>query len=204
LRKILLESFVIVGSILVAFGIDAAWAIRQDREAEDELLRSLVDEMNANAEELELRRAQGSAAFEAQLKLIDLIGPGGAGLSVDSLGSLIRRSMSFGTVEVESAALEAVLTGVASRDASRANLLRLLRRYLTELEDHRLEDRRQWIDSRVAIKEHLIEESPFAFVWAEYVGHSRTDFDVPVATLLRDERFEGLVSALSVRNVQMT
>jgi len=39
---------VIVGSILLAFGIDAAWEERQDRKEEQEILRSLRDDFVAN------------------------------------------------------------------------------------------------------------------------------------------------------------
>ncbi|HSM03576.1 MAG TPA: hypothetical protein VK858_03095 [Longimicrobiales bacterium] len=199
MKKILLEVLVILVSILLAFGIDATWADRQVRKEQDRLLRALVDEIEENAVDLEYRRARGAAALAAQRGLIDLIGPRTGAISADSLGALIRTAMNFGTAEVESAALESVLAWTATPTPSRTHLLRLLRRYRTELEDHRLEDRRQWIDNRAIRAQHLVAVSPFAFVWAEPTGHSPTDFDVPVAALLRDQEFEGLVSNLSVR-----
>lgn len=105
---------------------------------------------------------------------------------------------------MESAALDAVIVGLSPSTPSRIHLLRLVRLYRTELEDHRLEDRRQWIDNRAEISRYLITVSPFAFVWAGENTHSPTDFEVPVATLLRDQRLEGLVSHASIRALQMT
>jgi hypothetical protein len=203
-KRILVEGLVIVASILLAFGIDAAWDVRHERRAEDQLLRTLLAEIDANDAELAHGRAQGARARSAQSKLIDLIGPQSGTLSVDSLGALLRTSLSFGTVEIESAALDAVLAGTAPSTQSRTDLLRLLRHYRTELEDHRLEDRRQWIDNRSEISQYLKTVSPYAFVWADLAGHSPTDFDIPVAALLRDQRLEGLVSQLSIRARQMT
>ena len=193
-----------MASILLAFGIEAAWDVRQERQAEVQLIRSLLAEIDVNDEELESRRKRGAEARSAQLKLIDLIGPQSGALSTDSLGALLRRSMSFGTAEVESAALDGVLAGTAPSTPSRTHLLRLLRLYRTHLEDHRLEDRGQWIDNRSAVAQYLATVSPYAFVWAETNGHSPTDFDVPVAALLRDQRLEGLLSVLSIRALQMT
>jgi len=204
LKRFLAEGVVIVASILLAFGIDAAWDVRRERQAEAQLLWALLAEIDVNDAELAHGSAQGASARSAQSKLIDLIGPQSGTLSVDSLGALLRTSLSFGIVEIESTALDAVLAGTAPSTPSRTDLLRLLRLYRTELEDHRLEDRRQWIDNRSEISRYLKTVSPYAFVWAELAGHSPTDFDVPVAALLRDQRLEGLVSQLSIRARQMT
>ena len=204
LKRILLEGAVIVVSILLAFGIDAGWDVRQERQAETQLIRSLLAEIDVNDEEFAYSRTRGSSARSAQAKLIGLIGPQSGALSADSLGALLRRSFSFGTLEVESTALDGVLAGTAPSTPSRTHLLRLLRLYRTELEDHRLEDRGQWIDNRSAVAQYLATVSPYAFVWAETNGHSPTDFDVPVAALLRDQRLESLLSVLSIRALQMT
>ncbi len=199
-----MEGLVIVASILLAFGIDAAWDVRQERRTEDQLLRTLLAEIDVNREELDHRRTQGAEARSAQLKLVDLIGPQSGTLSADSLGALLGTSMSFGIAEIESAALDAVLVGTGSPTPSRTRLLRLLRAYRTELEDHRMEDRREWIDLRMELQLYLVTVSPLTFVWAQERGHSPTDFDIPVAALLRDQRLEGLVGILYVRALQMT
>ena len=45
--RIFVEGVVIVGSILLAFGIDAAWEGRQEREEERESLELLVRDLGA-------------------------------------------------------------------------------------------------------------------------------------------------------------
>ncbi len=52
-----IEGLVIVGSILLAFGIDAAWEERQERAEEQEILARLEDDMVNNRADLE--RANG-------------------------------------------------------------------------------------------------------------------------------------------------
>ena len=103
-------------------------------------------------------------------------------LPVDSLRALFITGMGYGIAEIESAALDAVLVGIDSSTPSRTRLLRLLRDYRTELEDHRAEDRREWIDLRMEVQLYLVTVSPHPFAWAEERGHSPTDFDIPCAT----------------------
>lgn len=90
-QRVLLESIVIVGSILLAFGIDAAWDRLQEREDEAEFLAALTRDMRANQAEaarvtdLEKR---SSAALDAFLAAT----PGDlATLTADSANVLFRR-----------------------------------------------------------------------------------------------------------------
>ena len=53
LPKLLVESLVIVGSILAAFGIDAAWEERNEREQEKALLESLIADFEAARRDLQ-------------------------------------------------------------------------------------------------------------------------------------------------------
>lgn len=52
-NKLAVEAFVIVGSILLAFAIDAGWQIRNDRIEEQAALQSLLSEFTANLEVIE-------------------------------------------------------------------------------------------------------------------------------------------------------
>ncbi|MDX1428721.1 MAG: hypothetical protein R3282_00475, partial [Rhodothermales bacterium] len=97
-----------MASILLAFGIDAGWDMRQAAHQDRQLLQALVSEIEGNQEELRLRSSQGASARRAHAKLIDLIGPQPEIVSVDSLSELLRSSMAFGVVEIESAALDAL------------------------------------------------------------------------------------------------
>ncbi len=65
--RLMLEGAAIVGSILVAFAIDAAWDYRGELETERELLTSLSEEFRANLQALDVsaeahRRFQSAAA----------------------------------------------------------------------------------------------------------------------------------------------
>lgn len=51
-RRVAIEATVIVGSILLALTADALWQWRQDRVEEQELLRSLALEVEANQDSL--------------------------------------------------------------------------------------------------------------------------------------------------------
>ena len=84
------EIVVIVGSILLAFGIEAWWDRIQERETERQQLSVLRAEMVANRSELDVRRQRGAGTLEAQVTLIELIGPESQMMPVDSLASLLR------------------------------------------------------------------------------------------------------------------
>ncbi len=51
--RVFVEGVVIVGSILLAFGLQAWWGERQERRAEQELLLNLQGEFSANLASLE-------------------------------------------------------------------------------------------------------------------------------------------------------
>jgi hypothetical protein len=188
---------VIVVSILLAFGIDAWWQGSQERATERQQLGVLRAEMRASQLELNVRRERGARTLEAQRTLIEIIGPEARAIPVDSLASLLRAAWAFGIAEVESGAIDALLDGGEFRTSERADLYRLLVRYRVVLEDHRNEDRIQFVELRTRLLDYLGTVAPGAFVFSE------TDFPVPVAALLGDEQLEAVVSQLSVRTTQM-
>lgn len=203
-RRMLGEGGVIVTSILLAFGIDATWDLRREAEAERARVRALLAEIESNAPELEDRLRRGEETLAAQVELIDRIRPSPEDLSADSLAALLRAAMSYGIAEVESGALDAVLVSTDEEDPDQARLLRMLRRYRTELEDLRSEDRSQFIDRRDALQQHLWAVSPYAWVWADFGVHGPTRFEVPTRALLMDAGLQGRLSSLALRTSQMT
>jgi len=188
---------VIVGSILLAFAIDAWWTDRQVRSREQQQLGVAWDELSVNQAELLVRRRRGASALEAQEKLIDLIGPESSTISSDSLATLLRRAWGYGIAEVESGALDALLASGEFRLTARTDLYRILTKYRALLEDHRNEDRVQFIELRTRLLDYLGTVSPGAFVFDE------TDFPVPVEALLGDPQLEAIVSQLRTRTARM-
>ena len=81
----------IVGSILIAFGIDAGWDARTERIAERELLTTIRADMEANAGEL----ARVMASHQLQDQLLDVFMKGSpaslAAMSVDSASQIVVR-----------------------------------------------------------------------------------------------------------------
>jgi len=201
LKRVLLEGGVIVGSILLAFAIDATWDLRREREIDNHALRAMIAEIEQNEDQLRARIELGASVRRAHLELIDLIGPNPTLISQDSLAHLVRTSWGFGTAELESAALDAALVRTTPTTSSRRDLLRLMRQYRIQLDDH-VEDGQQWYELRAEFIRYIGTVAPAAFVFGGRV-HSPTDFPVPVLALLSDPRLEGLVSQLTLRARQM-
>lgn len=87
--RVLAEGVVIVISILLAFGIDAGWDRRQDREAADVHLAALAVEVAALREQAEggvLRRKERMAAMQS---LVGAASPGAATIGRDSVELLL-------------------------------------------------------------------------------------------------------------------
>jgi hypothetical protein len=193
---------VIVGSILLAFAIDAAWDLRRERALDQDALQALITEIEQNERQLTGRIELGDSVRAAQLALIDLISPNPTIVPQDSLAFLIRTSWGFGTAELETAALAAALERTSPSTGARRELLRLMRTYRIQLDDH-LEDGQQWTELRAELIRYVGTVAPAAFVWAGTAVHGPTDFPVPVSELLSDPRLEGSVSQLALRTRQM-
>ena len=72
--RTLVEGVVIVGSILLAFGVQAWWDGRQERTEEDRLLVSVLDDMRANRQEIERKSAYHTAALASERRILSLAG----------------------------------------------------------------------------------------------------------------------------------
>jgi hypothetical protein len=72
-RRIAIESFVIVGSILLAFAIDAAWQESQDRRKEEAALVSLTSEFTENRQRLLASKATHLRARDDALGMLRAI-----------------------------------------------------------------------------------------------------------------------------------
>ena len=73
--RVLVEGLVVVGSILLAFAIDAWWDDRRDRRAEAEILAGLESEFQGHLAELE-RRSLANEQYVEHLTQILRIGRG--------------------------------------------------------------------------------------------------------------------------------
>ncbi len=87
--RVFVEGVVIVGSILLAFGIQAWWDGQQERADETQILVSLRDELRENQERLEGSAAFSGALQEAAYIVLQSASEPGLELSPDSVDSLL-------------------------------------------------------------------------------------------------------------------
>ena len=86
------EGAVIVASILLAFGIDAAWEDRQEQVAADELARGVIQDLEMSLDDLNNVRAFHALKLDASLTAREVLRSGVPTISMDSLNVLLVRS----------------------------------------------------------------------------------------------------------------
>ena len=87
-RKLAVDGFVIVASILLAFAIDAWWDTFRDRAAAERQLDVLNGQIAANYEVLEQAAEQLSVSEAAMGALIHVIGPRRGSVQTTYVGAL--------------------------------------------------------------------------------------------------------------------
>lgn len=85
--RIIIQGVVIVGSILLAFAIDAAWDVRQDRVKEEAYLSGILVDLRSDSADLDDRRVTAIRGMEAADRLLELRRDPGATASPDSLAA---------------------------------------------------------------------------------------------------------------------
>lgn len=107
--RVLIEGAVIVGSILLAFGIDASWDARQERKAELLQLTALAEDFAQNVELLEEREALVKNIVRLQTTLLDTLRSVPVGSEVQIPGSLVVPLYLFGTIDPVRGTLDALI-----------------------------------------------------------------------------------------------
>lgn len=109
-RRWLVESFVIVFSILLAFGIDAWWAHREEDERRREVLNALLLEVRENLAELDAAAARHADVAEATETLVTWSLEGvPADVPRDSLDGLLISAGWFEVFSLGSSTVEALI-----------------------------------------------------------------------------------------------
>jgi hypothetical protein len=108
-RRIAAEGGAIVISILLAFGIQAAWESRRDSVEEQDHLLALRSQFQTSLEMIQVEIAANEAAAEATRRLVALDVRGAVALDSDSLAALFTSSLAPGRVNLPSGALDALL-----------------------------------------------------------------------------------------------
>ena len=143
LRRRLVEAVVIVGSILLAFGIDAAWEARQDARAADDLLQALSVEFDGARAELLRHRNRWAEVVDATERLI-VAQSTGAEPEPAVMDTLLYRFLTPTTFDAQDRALAgaAASGGLALiRDQELRNMLAAWPVYVAEVRDNELAGR---------------------------------------------------------------
>ncbi len=83
--RIIVQGVVIVGSILLAFAIDAAWDVRQDRVQEAAYLAGILVDLRSDSTDLADRQVTAIRGLEAADRLLELRRDPGSTAPADSL-----------------------------------------------------------------------------------------------------------------------
>lgn len=107
--RIFAEGLAIVGSILLAFAIQAWWEGAQDRAQEARALESLATDFEANLSSLRATIALHEAAMERNWRLSTLDSATLGGLPSDSVGDYLRATWMFNTFNSQNATVDELI-----------------------------------------------------------------------------------------------
>jgi len=123
-QRTALEVVVIVGSILLAFSIDAMWSERQDRVEERAAIAQLTVDMHLNAARLDTARARHEDALAAANEILARSGLRGEAEGVLTAQQLVGRLLTTWTYEPAMGGVNSVL-GSGRLDVLRSEALRV-------------------------------------------------------------------------------
>jgi hypothetical protein len=182
------EGVVIVGSILLAFGIDAWWEERQERAEETALLLALRAEVTRNLDSLSVWEDTLRITRDRAKELHQLSGPNAERIEPDRLHTLLVAAVSSRTFHPS--------TGAVGAARERLSLLSSeeLRQEIAAF-DERLRDLQEnfdWsIDEAGEVLSSVQDEVPLYtsnnFVWTQGAP------DLDTRSILRDLRFANLL-----------
>ncbi len=191
-----MEGFVIVASILVAFALDASWDSYQEAQAEQGVLRTLLEEFEEAAERIAATIEVERRSLAASASLMEHLGPTPSTLSADSLEALIVTIFAVNTLEVPAGALNSLLAsgdlGLISSDSIRDALTRWPALVADVRENH--DWQRETTDDVIIphISRHVAVRSAARHL--DYVTWGASSFTLDPGPLQRDPVFEGLLS----------
>ncbi len=134
-KRLSVEAAAIVGSILLAFAIDAWWDERNETKLERRLLTALLVEFEQNSELLRRARTQYEQRYMESLRILEYLQEGASSFDHSELEDLFRGLLIAGTHHLESGAHDGLLgSGELSliRDDELRNRLAAWPSYVTE------------------------------------------------------------------------
>lgn len=188
--RIAAEAVAIVGSILLAFGIDAAWDARQDRSTERQIIADLRADFDSTMVSLEGALARTIQARDASLALLDHTGPAPRLASAERFDSLLPLVSSEGTFDPTNGTLASLLSSEGLQVISNYEVRALLSKWSQELDNTRRIEDAKHDDYRESLNVYLAQHVPLR---ATLLGGSA--FTVDREALLGDMRFENVLTS---------
>ncbi len=182
------EGLLIVLSILLAFGIEAWWSQRGERNAELEALEGLRDDFAESLERIESAKSEHVEVRDASVRLLTMTGPTADQIVSDlAMDTLVMALIAYPKVFPVTATYDALIESGRIDLLESANLRRELARWSTAIADLREEER----DAFRQMDERLLP-----FLW-DYVPIVTLDVNV-------HPRYEGveLTASRFVRRYQ--
>ena len=137
--RVLLEGVVIVGSILLAFGIDAAWEERQEREDTERHLRALIREVRQTQDEIRFEIQGVERSRSGTADVLELMRSGDPNVRPEELADAIGRSMNVGIFTAQQPVLTTMLTSGELLEFGDDTLLSMLGRWRADVEHLRVD-----------------------------------------------------------------
>jgi hypothetical protein len=108
-KRLSVEAVAIVGSILLAFAIDAWWTDRSERARTDELLQALETEWSTELTRIESNLADYERTLTATIRLIDAHQTANMDLTADQAVTIVQNAHNWTTHKSSVAALNVLL-----------------------------------------------------------------------------------------------
>ena len=192
--RLVVEFFVIVFSILVAFALDAWWSNRMDAKQARAQIETLHAEFEANQETLTDLRRQLESMRVAVASLLPHISSDAALLPLDSINAMMDLSFRLGTVELRTGSVQALLSSGELAEIDDPELKALIASWPAEVAGLRTQSR-LLEENREIILDYLHDRVPtldIAHKTGEMGRYPHSSFTISPSVVQRDMRVEGL------------
>jgi hypothetical protein len=137
--RVIIEGVVIVGSILLAFGIDAAWDEKQERERVDRQFEALIREFTLTREELTRGLDDVTDAHEATVAVLELMEQADRTTTPAEVAERVYRSMDVGIFTTQHPVMTMMMASGDLVEFEERGLLGLLAQWRAGMEDLRID-----------------------------------------------------------------
>jgi hypothetical protein len=193
------EAAVIVVSILLAFWIDAAWDLRQDRNVAVEQLTAVHSELPEIAAIVERYLERCPRSVQAARDLISQMGSQPISVAPDSLAMQVSTILQSTPPMLQGAAFEAMVSSGQLAAAASLELQRALREWASTLEE-RARRRLLAADQLEELMGYLESAGAMAYLHrGSRIEAMSADFPLDVGRLLADPVLGGIVGSAGIR-----